>query len=262
MKERVGVVAIGRNEGERLRRCLTSVVERAGVVVYVDSGSTDDSVEMARGLGAMVVDLDRTTPFTAARARNAGLATLREAAPGLELVQFVDGDCEVAAGWLELAARQLDAEPQVAVVCGRRRERHPEASIYNRLCDIEWDTPVGYADACGGDALMRVAALAEVGGYDPDLIAGEEPDLCLRLRQRGWKVLRMDAEMTAARRGDDPVRPVVEALGPRRLRVRRRGRAPRGRAREALGQGGAEQLGVGRGGPDRGRGACPADDRG
>jgi len=43
---------------------------------------------------------------------------------------------------------------------------------------------------------MRVAPLAEVGGYNPDLIAGEEPELCLRLRQRGWKILRVDAEMT------------------------------------------------------------------
>jgi glycosyltransferase involved in cell wall biosynthesis len=193
---RIGVVAIGRNEGERLRRCLASLAGRASPIVYVDSGSTDGSVSLAEQMGALVVELDRTIPFTAARARNSGLARLRDAAPELQLVQFVDGDCVVADGWLETAERELLADPQLAVVCGRRRERHPEASIYNRLCDMEWNTPVGYADACGGDALMRIAAVQEVRGYNADLIAGEEPDLCLRMRQRGWKVLRVDAEMT------------------------------------------------------------------
>jgi GT2 family glycosyltransferase len=192
----IGVVAIGRNEGERLRRCLASVIGHSSCVVYVDSGSTDGSVTLARDMGALVVELTPDVPFTAARARNMGFSRLREAAPGLTLVQFVDGDCEVAAGWLERAERDLLGDDRLAVVCGRRRERHPDASIYNRLCDLEWDTPVGYADACGGDALMKAHAVQEVGGYDPDLIAGEEPDLCLRLRRRGWKIFRVDAEMT------------------------------------------------------------------
>jgi GT2 family glycosyltransferase len=196
LKSQIGVVAIGRNEGERLRVCLTSLVNRVDVLVYVDSGSTDGSVDMAKAMGALVVELGREVPFTAARARNAGFARLCEASPGVELVQFVDGDCEVVAGWLDRAESELHAHPEVSVVCGRRRERHPEASIYNRLCDIEWDTPIGIADACGGDALMRVAPVREVGGYNPELIAGEEPELCLRLRQRGWKILRVDAEMT------------------------------------------------------------------
>ena len=192
----IGVVVIGRNEGERLRRCLASVRNLAQTIVYVDSGSTDGSVELAKGMGADVVALDTSTPFTAARARNVGLARLREVAPALELVQLVDGDCEVCDGWLEKAAEAMAADAGLAVVCGRRRERHPDASVYNRLCDFEWDTPIGPADLCGGDALMRTRALNEVGGYDDSLIAGEEPELCLRMRQRGWRILRIDAEMT------------------------------------------------------------------
>ena len=192
----VGVVAIGRNEGQRLRRCLTSLANRAARVVYVDSGSTDGSVALAQGLGADVVQLDPGLPFTAARARNVGIARLRQVAPALTLIQLVDGDCEVFPGWLERAALTIEADPGLAVVCGRRRERHPEASVYNRLCDLEWNTPVGPARLCGGDALMRAEALQQVGGYDDTLIAGEEPDLCLRLRQHGWKILRIDADMT------------------------------------------------------------------
>jgi GT2 family glycosyltransferase len=193
---KTGVVAIGRNEGERLRRCLESVAGRADAAVYVDSASTDGSVALARSLGVEAVELDMSVPFSAARARNEGLRRLREVCPDVAFVQFVDGDCEVAPGWVERALREMDEHPKAAVVCGRRRERHPEASVYNRLCDLEWDTPVGKADACGGDALMRVGPLAEAGGYRASLIAGEEPELCLRLREAGWEVWRVDADMT------------------------------------------------------------------
>lgn len=194
--QRVGLVAIGRNEGERLRQCLDSVVGKVERIVYVDSGSTDGSVELARSRGVDVVELDLSIPFTAARARNAGVAHLLQASPQTEFIQFVDSDCEVAPGWLDYALAQLDANPNVAVVCGRRRERFPEQSLYNRLCDIEWDTPIGEAKACGGDSMMRVAAFQQVGGFNPTLIAGEEPELCVRIRQNGWKILRLDAEMT------------------------------------------------------------------
>ncbi len=192
----VGVVAIGRNEGDRLVRCLTAAVAQAGVVVYVDSGSTDGSVAFARSLGVEVVELDLSTPFTAARARNAGFKRLIGVAPAVEFVQFVDGDCELVAGYLTRAIAAFEGKDKLAVVSGRRRERHPEASVYNRLCDMEWDTPIGVVKSCHGDAMMRRQAFEQVGGFDDTLIAGEEPELCVRLRARGWTLERIDAEMT------------------------------------------------------------------
>ncbi len=197
MTRAAGFVAIGRNEGARLIACLESLTASGGgPIVYVDSGSTDGSVEAARARGADVLALDLTTPFTAARARNAGLARLKAIAPDLALVQFIDGDCALAPDWLAKSIAFLNAHPDVAVVCGRRRERFPEASLYNRLCDREWDTPVGEALACGGDALMRISAFDDAGGYRGDLIAGEEPELCVRLREKGHRIWRLDAEMT------------------------------------------------------------------
>jgi len=192
----IGLVAIGRNEGERLRACLASVVGRVACLVYVDSGSTDASVVMAEEMGVHVVNLDMTKPFTAARARNEGFAALKALLPGVRYVQFVDGDCQVVDGWIEAAADFLNQHDDLAVVCGRRRERYPERSIYNHLCDIEWDTPVGEAKYCGGDVLVRVAAFEQAQGYRASLIAGEEPELCVRLRRAGWRIYRMDHEMT------------------------------------------------------------------
>lgn len=192
----VGVVVIGRNEGERLLRCLRSVLPRVHAAVYADSGSSDASVARARELGADVVVLDASAPHTAARGRNAGFERLVAAHPDVDLVQVVDGDCEVQEGWLEAAAAYLAAHPEVAVVCGRRRERFPEASVWNQLADVEWDTPIGEAEACGGDAMIRASAWRRAGGYDPSLIAGEDPEFCWRIRRDGGRIVRLDREMT------------------------------------------------------------------
>lgn len=194
----IAVVAIGRNEGDRLKVCLVSALSEGAVrvVVYVDSGSTDGSAEYARGQGCRVVDLDMSFPFTAARARNEGFAHALACEPALTHVQFIDGDCEFAAGWLPFALNFLTIHPDVVAVCGRRRERSPQNSVYNQLCDIEWNTPVGEAKSCGGDVLMRVDALRSVGGYRSSLIAGEEPELCVRLRAAGGRIFRLDHEMT------------------------------------------------------------------
>jgi len=191
----VGVVVIGRNEGMRLQRCLDSLVDNAGRVVYVDSGSMDGSAGMARAMGIEVVDLDMRIPFTAARARNEGFWRLRALATDVVYVQFVDGDCELVEGWMTKAAQFLDDHEDVAAVCGRLREKHPEQTVYNMLCDIEWDRPVGEAKACGGISMMRVVAFESVQGFRGDVLAGEEPELCVRLRAAGWRIWRLGDEM-------------------------------------------------------------------
>jgi GT2 family glycosyltransferase len=195
----VGVVVIGRNEGERLVQCLTSLAshaERGGVIVYVDSGSADGSLQAAERLGAIPYALAPDRPFNAARARNEGAQRLAETAPEVAFIQFIDGDCILAPDWIEKARAFLSADPQAAVVCGRRRERFPQRSVYNRFMDLEWSAPVGKVMACGGDALMRREAFDAVGGFNATIVAGEEPELCFRLRGRGWTIWRLDAEMT------------------------------------------------------------------
>jgi GT2 family glycosyltransferase len=191
----IGVVVIGRNEGARLRECLISGVREASRVIYVDSGSTDDSVNLAKSLGIESIELDPSAPFSAARGRNEGFRQLLQIDPQLSYVQFVDGDCELCNGWLVTAAHFLREHEDAAVVSGRLREKYPKKSIYNTLCDIEWDVPTGEVRDCGGIAMMRADAFEGVQGFRVDLIAGEEPELCVRLRQTGWRIWRITQDM-------------------------------------------------------------------
>jgi glycosyltransferase involved in cell wall biosynthesis len=187
---------IGRNEGERLRRCLQSLPPPDGRSVYVDSASSDGSAALARSLGYPVVELDPARPFNQARARNSGLEFLVHHVPELEFVQFLDGDCTLDPQWLARGLAALQSWPDLAAVFGRRRERFPERTIYNTLCDLEWAGAGGAVHSFGGDALMRVSAFRQVGGFNPTIVSGDEPELCLRLRRVGWNTLRLDAEMT------------------------------------------------------------------
>ncbi len=191
-----GIVVIGRNEGRRLVNCLNCLKIYSHPIVYVDSGSTDSSVEFAQSIGFSVVELDNHIPFSAARARNEGFFQLIQLYPDIEYVQFIDGDCEPVDGWLSHARQALDNHTDRAIVCGRRKERFPDKSIYNLLCDMEWDTPVGSAQASGGDFMIRISAFKAVGGFNPSIIAGEEPELGFRLREKGWQIWRLNHPMT------------------------------------------------------------------
>ena len=192
----IGAVVIGRNEGVRLQRCLKSLRAVIDYVVYVDSGSTDDSLTIADECDAETVSLDTSTTFSAGRARNLGFERLMILHPELKAVQFVDGDCELNAHWIEAGFRTLSQSSDTAVICGRRRERHPDHSLYNRLIDFEWETPIGECSASGGDFLIRTNCFQAVGGFNTQVVAGEEPELGFRIRQHGWKIVRIDHEMT------------------------------------------------------------------
>lgn len=191
----IGGVAIGRNEGERLKRCLTTLGPYVDRLVYVDSGSTDGSVEFARSIGAEVVELDTATPFTAARARNAGFAALEAAGP-VEFVQFVDGDCGVEAGWVAAAKQALAGDATLAIVTGWRTEIDPRANAFHAMAEIEWHRPAGEIEACGGDMMVRAEAIRQIGGFDAAIIASEDEDFVIRVRKAGWRALRLPLAMT------------------------------------------------------------------
>jgi GT2 family glycosyltransferase len=197
-KGQVAFVVIGRNEGERLKKGLLAIQSLCldSPVVYVDSGSSDDSVAFAESLNLLTVELDMSIPFTAARARNSGFERLMQDYPEISYVQFMDGDCELLSGWIEAAVAKLEANQNIGIVSGRRTERYPEVSIYNELIDIEWNTPIGETLAVLGDMCVKVEAFKKVNGFDETIIAAEDDDFCLRTKKAGFKTFRIDADMS------------------------------------------------------------------
>lgn len=191
----VVVVVIGRNEGARLEACLASLKDQDVPIVYVDSGSDDNSVGAAKQAGAKVVELDLATPFTAARARNAGFDAI-DPQHMPEFVQFIDGDCIVVDNWIKTASGALCQNPTWGVVTGWRSEISPNQSVYNALCDFEWHRPSGEIVACGGDMMVRTVAFAEIGGFDAKVIAAEDDEFCVRLKKASWGLHRLPQQMT------------------------------------------------------------------
>jgi glycosyltransferase involved in cell wall biosynthesis len=194
MTVKLSVVVIGRNEGKRLSACLQSVKEMnlenvSSECIYVDSASTDDSVIRAVALGASIIHNPAATS-NAAAARNLGW----KAAKG-EIILFLDGDTLLQPDFVKRALPFFE-DPSMGVVCGHRREIFPKASIYQYVLDRDWVYPTGEVDACGGDALIRRKALEEVNGYDDELLAGEEPDMCKRMRALHYRIYRIDTLMT------------------------------------------------------------------
>jgi len=190
----ISIIVIGRNEGERLTRCLKSIHQiHQGVfqteLIYVDSASTDQSVLVAHQQGAKVVNINPQRPC-AAVGRNAGLAIANG-----DYVLFLDGDTVLHPDFLNIALKAIE-QPHVAIVWGHRREMNPNQSIYVKAMDLDWIYKAGISEFCGGDALMKTKELREVGGFNETLIAGEEPELCRRLRQHGLLILHIDAPMT------------------------------------------------------------------
>ena len=189
----VSVVVIGLNEGERLKRCLESVRQAHWdpldyALLYIDSGSTDQSVPYATQAGAQVCVLEDPAP-SAAKARNLGLSLARG-----EFIMFLDGDSTLDPDFIG-HARLAMQDPKLCAVTGHLRESNPHQSIYTKLIDLDWMLPVGSILFFGGNAFVRRQALLAVGGFDPSLQSGEEPELCARLRAQGWLILHLDVPM-------------------------------------------------------------------
>lgn len=190
-----GIVVIGRNEGKRLESCLDSVVDYKVPTIYVDSASEDDSLAIAEKYPIGRIEIPYFKGICAAYARNQGAKKLLEVYPQIEFIQFVDGDTTLSKGWLQKASETFAEKPDVALVTGELLEKDHDSSIYKWVSMIEWQRAAGEISACGGNFAIRAKVFQELGGFNPKIIAGEDTEFCLRVRQAGWILYHAHAVM-------------------------------------------------------------------
>ena len=189
--EEIGIVIIGRNEGDRLRASLDSALTTKFTVVYIDSGSNDSSIQIARAKNIPTLELQNNEPFTAARARNSGFKFIKELYPNIKYVQFLDGDCQLIEGWIPQGVSYLKKHWEIAIVTGDLHEMEAKETIYNNLCELEWRKDPGEIKACGGNFLIKSEPFQKLGGFKSNIIAAEEEEFCSRLRREGWKIYHL-----------------------------------------------------------------------
>lgn len=191
----VGIVIIGRNEGAKLEEVFGAVKHANCPIIYVDSDSSDNSLQIAKSQGIETLSLQGVPNLNASKARNAGYRKLIEKHPSLQFIQFLDGDCTLINGWVSEALNLIQQRIDVAIICGTLAEKNHHISNYKLLSSLEWKAPIGEVLFTGGNFLIRKSSFEQVGQWDEDIIAAEDNVICHKIRQAGWKILRANVKM-------------------------------------------------------------------
>ena len=183
---------------EQLRALAAQSYEGPWEVVIADNGSTDGSLAFARDWSEhhpnfLVVDASGLAGASAAR--NAGV----DVSSG-EYLAFCDADDVVLAGWM---AACVDALAHADLVAGR--------FDFWSLNTITPTPPVraatrqlGFLPAgLGANLAVRRGPFVEVGGFDEQLVPGEDIDLCWRLQLRGYTFAEAPGAVVSKRARSD-----------------------------------------------------------
>ena len=189
----ISVIVIGKNEGERLVACLRSIQTAlsalAHEVVYVDSCSTDQSLQTAKALGARCFLLaERKT--TAGLGRFVGAKEARG-----EYLLFLDGDMQLQPGFAEKALMAIAAKGYDGV-CGIREDVYLRGGeVVCRNDNYFGCTQERLAPVFGGALMITRDALDACGGWATDTIACEEAELYARLKAIGCRIAEIPVPM-------------------------------------------------------------------
>jgi len=185
----VSVVLIAKNQDWNSRRLIESILQGNGSyelldVILVDSASSDSTIEFAQEYPIDVLRLRPDQILTPAAGRYVGYKRARG-----EFILFVDGDMELCHGWLGDALSMMQTDCTVGVATGQIVDVSP-GETKPRVENVERSgcKNVSY---CGGAALYRRSVLESVGVFNPYLYSEEEPELCLRIRHAGYRIVEL-----------------------------------------------------------------------
>jgi glycosyltransferase involved in cell wall biosynthesis len=189
---RLAVVLITKDQEWNIARLLTSVLQETAAiasaeVVVVDSASTDATAQVAARFPITVLRLHADQPLSAAAGRYVGYHRTTA-----DFVLFLDGDMELCAGWLAQALSVLEASPDVAVVSGEIIDLPIAGGEDAKPALVEGVAVARTIPYTPGAAIHRRAVLDEVGTFNPYLRSDEEPELCIRVRHAGHRIVELD----------------------------------------------------------------------
>lgn len=201
-KNIIDIIIIGRNEALTLEKTILSSIKALknlkekksldGKITYVDSHSTDNSIEIAK---KHYIDIITTNPcfFTPAHARNTGIYQTK--AP---YIMFLDGDMELYDNWLIDGISFLEDKKNVAGVGGIRDDRYKEDSgqwkELNNFYNVNQSSSIIKNKVGGAFLYKRPPPLLEVGGFEPENIE-EEFFLYLCLVEKNYTLYRINKPM-------------------------------------------------------------------
>jgi glycosyltransferase involved in cell wall biosynthesis len=195
----LSIILISKNQAWNISRLIESVLHssaclRSREIILVDSVSTDETVDLARRYPIDIVRLRPSQPLSPSAGRYIGYKRSRG-----EFVLFLDGDMELIPGWLEPALRTMRNKPDAALMLSSRviELLPPNGTTFLPLPEeISFAVPrevPRVSFVVGGAALYRRSVLEEVGTFNPYLKSDEEPELYLRIRHAGYRILQLDA---------------------------------------------------------------------
>lgn len=194
---RVSVVVVGHSEAESLERCVRSLREQSATdleIVVVSDGSTDRMAAVAASLVRQkLVNVALAPGLRGGKSSGANLAI--GACTG-DIIINVDCDCSYDRFAIQNMLRRFD-DPSVGAVCGDLVPRNGDSSIIAHFQEIEYlsTLSVGKRIAAAMDQVICVSgafgafrreALDSISAFDTG--GGEDLDVTLRLREKGWRI--------------------------------------------------------------------------
>ena len=187
----LSVVIVTRNEETVIARCVESVLrETEGMsaeVILVDSASTDSTLHVVAKFPITVLQITEPSLVSPSAGRFVGTRESRG-----RIVLFLDGDMVLAPGWIKAALCALQ-DPSTGGVGGWLYRVFPGEQL-------SFDHPVrrkspGEVRSLGGAGAYRRDVLDASGTFHPFMRGEEEKELCYRIRQQGYRILKVDAPM-------------------------------------------------------------------
>lgn len=191
---KISVVIPNHNGSGTLKRCLEAIRSsfyQKHECIVVDDGSTDNSIEIARGLATQVVVLEGG-PSGPAHARNVGA----QAACG-DIIFFVDADVVICPDTLQKIAASFSGSSELAAVFGSYDDQPGDGHFLSQYKNLFHhfvhqqanENSTSFWSGCGA---IRREIFLEIGGFDtlkyphPSI---EDIELGRRLIVKGYKIL-------------------------------------------------------------------------